>query len=208
MDHENIIKYIGSEIVSKHFWIYLECATEGSLLSAYKEYGPFEEDIIKIYTRQIVEGLWYLHQHKIVHHDIKWANILLMSDGVVKISDFGSAKILESNSSFWEYLPSLKGTIPWMAPEVLSQKSINCKADIWSLGCTVLEMATAKSPWDKQKIGNNIEDFFKLWDWCCHPEIPDYLSSDLKDFLNQWFIIDSTQRSSALDLLNHHFLKQ
>lgn len=57
IDHKNIIRYIGSEIIDENFCIYLEYASEGSLLSAYHEFGPFDEDLIKRYTRQIVEGL-------------------------------------------------------------------------------------------------------------------------------------------------------
>lgn len=71
IDHKNIIRYIGSEIIKADFCIYLEYASEGSLLKAYNEFGPFDEELIRIYTRQIVEGLYFLHSRSIAHQDLK-----------------------------------------------------------------------------------------------------------------------------------------
>ena len=101
---------------------------------------------------------------------------------------------------------SLKGTVPWMAPEVLSQSAISTKADIWSFGWTVLEMITGNPPWSEQQIGNNIEGLFRLWDKFGHPDIPEDISDDLKDFLILWFQDDYRDRPSASDLLRHNFL--
>ena len=206
IEHRHVVEYIGSEIIGNNFWMYLEYAAEGSLYSLYKEYGPLEEEIIKIYTKQILEGLKFLHSKFIVHQDIKCANILLLSNGEIKISDFGCAKILANSASWFEHQPTIKGTIPWIAPEVLKYKLISVKADIWSLGWTVLEMATAQSPWSHQQIGNNIEDIFKLCDSWRHPDIPEHLSKDLKDFLNKWFEFDPNKRLSSSELLTHNFI--
>lgn len=87
--HPNIINYIGSEIFEGKFLIYLENASEGSLVSAYKMLGPLKESIIRSYTKQILKGLEYLHLHDIVHHDLKGANVLLDSNGRIRLTDFG-----------------------------------------------------------------------------------------------------------------------
>ena len=104
---------------------------------------------ISKYTYQILQGLEYLHALGIVHRDIKSTNILVDEQGVCKISDFGSAKTtLEDNMESMKYM-TVCGTPYWMAPEVIKQEGHNRKADIWSLGCTVFEMATGRPPWSK-----------------------------------------------------------
>ena len=103
-------------------------------------------------VKQILEGLKYLHQEGIIHRDLKGANILVNEDNVAKIADFGTAKlILNKDSSCRDNIAitskSLKGTPYWMAPEVLRRTGHNFSADIWSLGCTVLEMLMGVPPW-------------------------------------------------------------
>lgn len=100
---------------------------------------------ISHYTRQILRGLDYLHSKGIVHRDIKGANIMVTSRGVVKLIDFGSAKKHVGELS--QDIHSVRGTPYWMAPEVICGLGYGRKSDIWSLGCTVLEMATTKPPW-------------------------------------------------------------
>ena len=122
-----------------------------------KKYGTFKETLIRIYTKQILEGLEYLHSHNVIHRDIKGGNVLVDSNGICKLADFGSAKKIY-NSSINEQYKSIIGTPYWMAPEVIKQTGHgrygnykNRKADIWSLGCTIIEMATGKPPWSQYK---------------------------------------------------------
>jgi hypothetical protein len=206
IEHDNIIRYIGSEIIDKDFWIYIEYASEGSLLNLQQDFGPFDENLIKRFTKEILEGLNFLHSNSIAHQDLKWANVLVCSQGEVKISDFGWARIIEKSMSCQDLYQSLKGTIPWMAPEILRQKHSDWRSDIWSLGCTIIEMATCENPWGRQNIGNNIEDLFKLWDRFGHPDIPDYFSDPLRNFVIQWFTFDYLMRPTASDLLSHEFI--
>ena len=80
----------------------------------------FQETLIRNYTKQILEGLEYLHAHDAVHRDIKGANVLVDSNGVCKLADFGGAKKIYTSSSKEQYT-SLRGTPYWMAPEVIKQ---------------------------------------------------------------------------------------
>jgi len=84
-----------------------------------------------------------------VHRDLKCANILIMGDGTLKITDFGTAKHIkiESHEQIAQLCASLKGTPYYMAPEILRRTGHTISADVWSLGCLVIEMLTGKAPW-------------------------------------------------------------
>ena len=92
----------------------------GSIAELLKKYGIFREPLIRNYTKQILEGLEYLHAHNVIHRDIKGANVLVDSHGVCKLADFGGAKKIYGLSNK-EQFNSIKGTPYWMAPEVIKQ---------------------------------------------------------------------------------------
>jgi serine/threonine protein kinase len=96
-----------------------------------------------VYTKQILEGLEYLHVNNIVHRDIKGSNVLVDRNGVCKLADFGNSKRLYCTKNDNQ----IKGTAHWMAPEVIKQLKYGRFSDIWSLGCTIIEMATGSPPW-------------------------------------------------------------
>lgn len=113
-----------------------------------QKFGALKEAVVKKYTKQILNGLRYLHYNEVIHRDLKAANVLVDRAGVCKLSDFGTAKIVSEMGSESN---SLKGTVNWMAPEVIQQLKYGRYADIWSLGCTVYEMVTGKAPWHEKK---------------------------------------------------------
>lgn len=164
--------------------------------------------------RQILDGLSYLHAKGIVHRDIKCANILLDAKGNIKLSDFGcsgqyiESQLASSNMNLItsdNFLDSLKGTLPWMAPEVVLQKQYGKKADIWSLGCTLLEIATGNQPWGK--MDNLYQAMNKIGRTNDTPYIPDSLSEEFKSLLNMCFLRDPKERPNVLKLQDHPFLK-
>ena len=100
----------------------------------------------------MLEGLKYLHGNDIIHRDLKCANVLVDNMGVIKLSDFGaSKKILQSFDDYGvkseKLSKSVIGSPYWMAPEVIKKTGHGKPADIWGLGCCVLEMLTSKPPW-------------------------------------------------------------
>lgn len=113
LKHPNVVAYYDSERENEFLKIYLEYVDMGSIATMLKTYGPFPDEVISRYTRQILEGLEYLHNHGVMHRDIKGGNILVHSNGNVKLADFGSAKKIKS------YASSFIGTVCWMAPEVI-----------------------------------------------------------------------------------------
>ena len=134
LDHPQIVRYLGSEQVLDNFCIYLEYMPSGSISTIMDKHGAMLEETVQIYAKQIIDGLAYLHKQKVIHRDIKAANLLVDSEGTVKLADFGCSKRLESSYSHNDLLMSLKGSIPWMAPEVIKQSGHGRKADIWSVG--------------------------------------------------------------------------
>ncbi|KAI4982254.1 hypothetical protein ZWY2020_022746 [Hordeum vulgare] len=176
LEHDNIVQYYGTDKEDGKLYIFLELVTQGSLAALYQKYC-LQDSQVSAYTRQILNGLNYLHQRNVLHRDIKCANILVDANGLVKLADFGLAKEM----SILSQARSSKGTIFWMAPEVAKAKPHGPPADIWSLGCTVLEMLTGKVPYPDMewtqallKIGRGIP-----------PKIPSTLSEDARDFITR-----------------------
>ncbi|KAK9668121.1 hypothetical protein RND81_13G036300 [Saponaria officinalis] len=193
--HPNIVRYIGSETVDDKLYIFLEYVSGGSIHKLLKDYGKFGESAIRSFTRQILSGLAYLHARNTVHRDIKGANILVDPSGRVKLADFGMAKHITAHSGPL----SFKGSPYWMAPEVIRNSNGSSLAvDIWSLGCTVIEMATAKPPWSQYEgVGNSKEI----------PTVPDRLSKEGRDFVCKCLQRSPFDRPTAAQLLDHPFVK-
>ena len=148
--HEHIVCYLGTLKLSSpsRILIFLEYADRGSLRQFYQRKGALSEPQAANCTRQVLEGMIYLHKNGIAHRDVKCANCLLTKDGVVKLADFGASKKFESDS----VVSGLKGTPHWMAPEVIKGTHMTTgwiKADVWSMGCTVVEMLTGKLPFSE-----------------------------------------------------------
>jgi serine/threonine protein kinase len=120
-------------------------AENGSLLQTTKAFGKLNERLVANYVVKILEGLHYLHQCDVVHCDLKAANILTTKTGNVKLSDFGVS--LNMRAVKHEYRKDVQGTPNWIAPEVIELKGASSASDIWSLGCTVVELFTGKPPY-------------------------------------------------------------
>lgn len=199
--HPNIVQYYGSKTVEDKLYIYLEYVSGGSIYKLLQDYGQFGEPAIRNYTQQILSGLAFLHSKHTVHRDIKGANILVDPNGRVKLADFGMAKHIAGQSCPL----SFKGSPYWMAPEVIKNSSgCNLAVDIWSLGCTVLEMATTKPPWSQYE---GVAAMFKIGNSKELPTIPDDLSDEGKDFIRLCLQRNPLNRPTAAELLDHPFVK-
>jgi serine/threonine protein kinase len=202
--HENIVQYYGSETTEDRFYIYLEYVHPGSINKYISQHcGAMTESVVRNFTRHILKGLAFLHSQKIMHRDIKGANLLVDVNGVVKLADFGMAKHLSTATPNL----SLKGTPYWMAPEVVQATlgkdvGYDLAVDIWSLGCTIIEMFTGKPPWSGLE---GPAAMFKVLNK--DPPIPDNLSSEGKDFLRGCFRRNPAERPTATKLLEHPFIQ-
>jgi len=156
LKHKHIVQYYGCVVdkAKREASIFMELMPD-SLQTKYRKFGPLHENIIKRHTKQILEALIYLHniEPRIVHGDLKAANIL--SDATVtKLTDFGDSRKMEAipqglraSAESGAILTELTGSILWMAPECLNAQPVGRRSDIWSLGCTLIELATANHPW-------------------------------------------------------------
>lgn len=212
LQHENIVQYLGSNSDDRHFNIFLEYVPGGSVAAMLNSYGQLQEPLIRNFVRQILAGLSYLHGRDIIHRDIKGANVLVDNKGNIKISDFGISKRVEASALLQPqkngghmHRPSLQGSVFWMAPEVVKQTSYTRKADIWSLGCLIVEMFTGTHPFPNC---SQLQAIFQIGNSSAKPTTPESASEEGREFLSKTFEIDHEKRPSANELLISPFLKQ
>ncbi|TMW82248.1 hypothetical protein EJD97_006417 [Solanum chilense] len=203
-----VVRYKGCDVTKEKdklmFNIRMEYMPDGTLSDEIrKQGGRMNEPFIRYYTKQIVQGLEYLHSSGIVHSDIKGQNILLGKTGA-KIGDFGCARWIDPAERDGG-ANSIGGTPMFMAPEVARGEEQGCAADIWGLGCTIIEMATGGSPWTN--VTNAASLLYKIAFSEQSPEIPKFLSLQVKDFLNKCLRRNSKERWTAKQLLKHPFLE-
>jgi serine/threonine protein kinase len=197
LDHPNIVKYQGFVKTPETLNIILEYCENGSLHSISKNFGRFPENLVALYMSQVLHGLLYLHEQGVIHRDIKGANVLTTKQGLVKLADFGVA-----SRTTGLHESSVVGTPYWMAPEVIELSGATTASDIWSLGCTVIELLDGKPPYHKLQA---MPALFRIVN-DDHPPLPQGASPTVLDFLSQCFQKDPNLRVSARKLLKHPWI--
>ncbi|RDY09691.1 Mitogen-activated protein kinase kinase kinase 17, partial [Mucuna pruriens] len=184
----------------RYYNIFLEYAAGGSLNDRIKLFGGrLPESYVRRCTRFILEGLKHVHANGFVHCDVKPRNILIFSNGDVKIADFGLAKKKGVKQNKY----NRRGTLLFMSPESVKKNEYESAVDIWALGCTVVEMVTGKHAWDVRNTRTLLDRIGREKEL---PKIPEKLSQEGKDFLRKCFVKDPNYRWTAEMLLNHPFI--
>lgn len=201
-----IVKYYGSYFSKKknEIWLILEFCESGSTIDLmFAMNRTFSESEIASIIEMTLHGLVALHSKKLIHRDIKGANILLNSEGYAKLGDFGVGVKLEDNLSFRS---SKKGSPYWMSPQVVTNSEYDCKTDIWSLGITCIELCEGEPPLSEYKPFNVMNMIAKKPPKGL-PEGNTY-TKEFNDFVSKCLIIDPLKRPNAKQLLEHQFIKR
>ncbi|KAL5750184.1 hypothetical protein ACOSP7_024787 [Xanthoceras sorbifolium] len=210
IDHPNVIRAYCSFVVDSNLWVVMPFMAEGSCLHlmkiAYQD--GFEEPAIGSILKEALKALDYLHRQGHIHRDVKAGNILLDSNGVVKLADFGVSACMFDTGDRQRARNTFVGTPCWMAPEVLQPGSgYNSKADIWSFGITALELAHGHAPFSKYPPMKVL-----LMTIQNAPPGLDYdrdkkFSKSFKEMVAMCLVKDQTKRPTAEKLLKHSFFK-
>ncbi|KAJ4458589.1 putative Serine/threonine-protein kinase sepA [Paratrimastix pyriformis] len=204
LNHPNIVKYIDTIRSKDCLSIILEFVENGSLQSLVKKFGRLPESLVSLYVAQTLNGLVYLHAQGVIHRDIKGANILVANrNGHVKLTDFGVATRVSDRKRDAAANEDVAGTPYWMAPEIIDLSGCSPESDIWSLGCTIIELLTGSPPYFDlapfPALFRIVQDD--------HPPLPPGISPSLKDFLMSTFQKDPNRRAKADQLLLHPWLR-
>lgn len=211
LSHPGIVKYEGMSRDDQFLNIVLEFVENGSLGQTLKAFGKFNERLVASYVAKILEGLHYLHSQGVVHCDLKAANILSTKNGNIKLSDFGVSLNMRAVENFAERASigrtvlknEIAGTPNWMAPEVIKLSGASPASDIWSLGCTIIELITGKPPYSD--LPNSMTVLFRIVEDPM-PPIPE-TSPELQDFLKLCFVKEPVLRPTAAMLFEHEWVR-
>uniref|UniRef100_A0A8C5HNS6 non-specific serine/threonine protein kinase n=1 Tax=Gouania willdenowi TaxID=441366 RepID=A0A8C5HNS6_GOUWI len=216
-DHANVVKFFGMFYkkdvkCGDQLWLVLELCNGGSVTDLakgmLKRGDRMDEAIIAYILHEALMGLQHLHIHKTIHRDVKGNNILLTTQGGIKLVDFGvSAQLtntrLRRNTSV--------GTPFWMAPEVIAceqqlDSTYDARCDVWSLGITAIELGDGDPPLSELHPMRALFKIPRNPPPTLHQ--PELWSDDFNDFICKCLIKDFELRPNVLDLLQHVFIKQ
>ncbi|KAB1209169.1 Serine/threonine-protein kinase fray2 [Morella rubra] len=211
IDHPNLLRAHCSFTAGHSLWVVMPYMAGGSCLHIMKSGHPegFEEPVIATLLREVLKALVYLHAHGHIHRDVKAGNILVDSNGAVKLADFGVSACMFDTGDRQRSRNTFVGTPCWMAPEVMQQlHGYDFKADIWSFGITALELAHGHAPFSKYPPMKVL-----LMTLQNAPPGLDYerdkrFSKSFKDLVATCLVKDPKKRPSSEKLLKHPFFKQ
>ncbi|KAM7025514.1 serine/threonine-protein kinase PAK 1-like [Acridotheres tristis] len=195
----NLVTCLDSYLVDKQFWLVMEYMDGGTLRDAISKMYLSEDEMATV-SRECLQGLDFLHVNDVIHQNVKSSNILLRTDGSVRLADFGLFAQLTPEQSRQNSVSSASG---WMAPEIMTGQPYGPKVDIWSFGIVGIEMVEQEVPcqsqtpvWSQLPIATGGRPKLRQ---------PNF-SPLLRDFLSCCLQTDEARRWSAKELLQHQFV--
>ena len=202
LKHKHIVKCYGILRASDSVSLLMEYVRGGSIHPLILTQGALQEKDAGTFSQQILEGLVYLHENKIVHRDLKGINILLDDCNNCKLAGFSVSKHAENITST-SGCNEPCGTAYWMSPESIQRKEYGWKTDIWSFGCTVLEMLNTKPPYRELSKPSALS---KIVNENLIPSFPPDTSDHCMVFVKNCLQKEPQLRPSAKDLLGYKFI--
>lgn len=197
LNHPNVVRVMETFVIKpsddyeEFVVIILELCTE-TLYDVVKREKKISDKNLRVYLKQIINGLKYIHQKDIIHRDIKPGNILI-KDGTVKICDFGMSAYIYSDNC-------ICGTPNYISPEVLNGQIPTFMCDVWSLGVMIYALAIGKAPFETSSVKTTYQ---RIRD--CKYSFPDEINDDLKDMIKKIIQKNPTDRLSLDEISKHHF---
>lgn len=213
-EHPGIIRLYYTFQDSSSLYYVLDMASGGELLGVLKKIGSFNEECTRFYGAQILDAIEHMHDRGVIHRDLKPENVLLDDQMHIKITDFGTAKLLpdprepRDPNKPQDYIGELEsnraksfvGTAEYVSPELLTDKSA-CKAsDLWAFGCIIYQLLTGRPPF---KAANEYLTFQKIV--ALEYEFPPGFPPAAKDLIERLLVLDPQRRLSIEHIKNHEF---
>jgi len=197
VDHPNVVQLLDAIETDGEFCVVTEFA-QGDLYELLEEDKRVPEPVVQTIAKELVRALFYLHSMRIIHRDMKPSNVLIASDGRVKLCDFGFARALSPKTIM---VTSIKGTPLYMSPELVREKPYNHTVDLWSLGVILFELYVGQPPF----CTDNMYSLIKLI-VSSEVQYPDTCSPEFRSFLQGLLVKDCQKRLQWPNLLNHPFV--
>ncbi|XP_037891931.1 serine/threonine-protein kinase polo-like [Glossina fuscipes] len=198
ISHPNIVKCHGSFEDNHNIYIVLELCKKGSMMELYKRRKTITESECRYYIYQIIQGVKYLHENRIIHRDLKLSNLFLNDMLHVKIGDFGLATRIEYEG---ERKKTLCGTPNYIAPEILTKKGHSYEVDIWSIGCIMYTLLVGQRPFETKTLRDTCSKIKK-----CDYQVPSYLCKSAADMVVSMLRSNPSHRPTIDQLLHSEFL--
>ncbi|XP_011877733.1 PREDICTED: serine/threonine-protein kinase PLK1 [Vollenhovia emeryi] len=197
LSHRHIVGFHGFFDDTNNIYIILELCRKRSMMELHKRRKALSECETRYFMKQILDGVFYLHQHKIIHRDLKLGNLFLNDDLQVKIGDFGLATKLEHDG---ERKKTVCGTPNYIAPEVLTKIGHSYEADIWSIGCIMYTLLVGKPPFETSSLRETYSRIKQV-----QYKTPQHISKPAMNMVANMLQLNPSKRPSVVKLMKDIF---